>query len=168
MEEVIKCHSSHLVKPSRRTSSDSIRFPVGNTSGRRILVRSFCSSAPLDLVQNSLFSVLLRLSRRGLLSRVEVRRVLRRLSSRLRQFLSSRQEAIDSNSLLTRLAVSHRQLMVSLSSTRSEDFDDGNLQRNTQRALQSGAAKNLRHQRQSTSSSTRRRNPPGPWNLFGG
>src|SRR5229473_5250866 len=137
MEEVTRCHSSLLVKRSRQTNLGSIRFPAGSTNGRRILVLFFCSSGPPQMVRNSLFSVVLRLSRRGLLSRVEVQRALRRLNSTLQQFHSWLQAEIDSSLLLTRLSAGHRQLMVSLSSTRSKDFNDGDLQRNTQRALQS-------------------------------
>src|SRR6267378_4343871 len=146
MEEVTTCHSSLSVKHSRRINSGSIRSRDGSTSGRLILARSFFSSAPLETVQNSLFLVVLRLSRRGLLSRAEARQALHRLSSTLRQFRSWLQAETDSNSLLTRLGASHRQLTVSLSSTRSEDFDDGNLQRNTQRALQPRPTKNIRRE----------------------
>src|SRR5258707_290757 len=105
-------------------------------NGRRALVRFFCSSAPPQPLQNSLFSVVLKLSRRGLLSRPEARPALRRLSSILRQFHSWLQEEIDSNLLLTRLAVSHRQLNVSLSSTRSDDFHDSDLQGNNRSTLE--------------------------------
>src|SRR6267143_337258 len=144
MEEVT-CHNSHSVKRSRRTSSASIRFPVGSTSGRHILVQSFCSSDQRLWALKSLFSPRLRPSKKGHRFKPEARQALRRLNSTLRQFRSWLRAETDSSLLLTRLAVSHRQLMVSLSSTRSEDFDDGDLQRNTQRALQSRSAKNLRH-----------------------
>src|SRR6267378_30757 len=145
MEEVSTCHSSRSHKRSPQTNWGSIPYKVGSTSGRRTLVQFFCSSVPLGIAQNSLFSVVLRLSRRGLLSRAEARPGLRRLSLILRQFRSWLRAETDSSSLLTRLGASHRQLTVSLSSTRSEDFDDGDLQRNTRRALQSRAPKNLRY-----------------------
>src|SRR6266403_390030 len=146
MEEVTKCHSSLSVKRSPRANLGSIRFPVGSMNGRRILVQSFCSSGPLVTALGLLFSRVARLSRNELRSRAEAQQALRRLSSTLRQFRSWHREATALSSLLTRLGGSHRQLMVSLSSTRSEDFDDGNLQRNTFRALQSRPAKNLLHQ----------------------
>src|SRR5229473_3649195 len=144
MEEVTTCHSSLSVKHSPQTNLGSIRWPVGSTNGRPILVRSFCSSGPQLAALSSLFSRVARRSRKELRSRAEARRALHHLSSILRQFRSSLREATALSSLLTRLAVSHRQLTVSLSSTRSEDFDDGDIQRNTQRALQSRAPKNLR------------------------
>src|SRR5882672_1622650 len=156
MEEVIKCHSSHSVKHSRQTNLGSIRFPVGSTNGRRILVQSLCSSGPQGTALGLLFSRVARLSRKELRSRVEAQQALRRLNSTLRQFRSWHRAATDSSSLLTRLGGSHRQLMVSLSSTRSEDFDDGDLQRNTQRALQPRAAKDLRDQGESPRPATRR------------
>src|SRR5467141_438466 len=162
MEEIILCHSFHSARRSPQTNSGSIRWRVGSTSGRRILVQFFCSSEPLETARNSLFSVVLKLSRRGLLSRAEARPALRRLSSILRQFRSWLQAETASSSLLTRLAVSHRRLTVSLSSTRSEDFDDGDLQRNTQRALQSRSAKNLRDQGTPSGAATRRRSAPHP------
>src|SRR5206468_3554810 len=112
VEEIMKCHSSLLVKHSPQTNWGSIRYPVGNTNGRPTLVLFLSSSEPLEILRNSLFSVVLKLSRRGLLSRVEARQALRRLSSTLRQFRSWLRAETDSNSLLTRLAVSHRQLTV--------------------------------------------------------
>src|SRR5882672_12791250 len=145
-----------LVKHSPRTNWGSIRFPVGSTNGRHILVRSFCSSGPLASALGLLFSRVARLSRKELRSRVEARQALRRLNLTLRRFRSWHRAATASSSLLTRLAVSHRQLTVSLSSTRSEDFDDGDLQRNTQRALQPRAAKDLRDQGESPRPATRR------------
>src|SRR5229473_1106642 len=157
MEEIAKCHSSLSVKHSPRTNLGSIRFPVGSTNGRHILVRSFCSSGPLASALGLLFSVVARRSRKELLSREEARRALRRLNSTLRRFRSWHREVTASSSLLTRLAVSHRRLMVSLSSTRSEDFDNGDLQRNTRRALQQKRPKDLRHQGHATSPPARRR-----------
>src|SRR5712692_7013585 len=120
MEEVIKCHSSLLVKPLRQTNSASIRSQDGSLSGRRILLRSLSSSGPQATVLALLFTRVAIRSRKELRSKVEARQALRRLNSTLRRFLTLRREAIESNLLLTRLAVSHRQLMVSLSSTPSE------------------------------------------------
>src|SRR5713101_4745710 len=143
MEEITRCRSSLSVKLLPQTNLGSIRFPVGSTKGRHILVQSFCSSGPRLAALNSLFSRVARLSKKELLSRAEGRQALRRLNSTLRQFRSWHREATALSSLLTRLGASHRQLMVSLSSTHSEDFDNGDLQRNTQRALQPRSAKTL-------------------------
>src|SRR2546421_3406400 len=150
----MKCHSSLSVKRSPQTNWGSIRYPVGSTNGRLTLVRFLSSSEPLEILRNSLFSVVLKLSRRGLLSRVEVRQALRRLNSTLRQFRSWLRAETDSNSLLTRLAVSHRQLTVSLSSTPCEYeriMTYGDLQRNTGWKIQTGIAKTLCDQNPSTS-----------------
>src|SRR5229473_5060648 len=167
MEEIAKCHSSLSVKHSPRTNLGSIRFPVGSTNGRHILVRSFCSSGPLASALGLLFSVVARRSRKELLSREEARRALRRLNSTLRRFRSWHREVTASSSLLTRLAVSHRQLVVSLSSTRSEDFDDGDLQRNTRRTLQQSHATRVRNKSDRATSPARRGSDANHDNLSG-
>src|SRR5437899_6798029 len=149
----MKCHSSTLVKHSRQTNLGSIRFPAGSMNGRRILVQSFCSSGPQATALGVLFSRVARLSRKELQSRGGAQLVFCRLNSILRRFRSWHREATALSSLLTRLAGSHRQLTVSLSSTRSEDFDDGNLQRNTRRALQPRPTKDVRRQGTSASPS---------------
>src|SRR5882762_379524 len=153
VEEITRCHSSPSVKRSPQINLGSIRFPVGSMNGRRTRVQLFCSSGLPQPLQNSLFSVVQRRFRKEHLSKPEVRQALRRLNLTLRRFRSWLRAETDSSSLLTRLAVSHRQLMVSLSSTRSEDFDDGDIQRNTYRALQSRSTKTLRHKRQPSSAS---------------
>src|SRR5467141_2592270 len=119
MEEVT-CRNSLFPKRSRQTNRASIRFPVGSTNGRRILVQCFCSSGVRLWALNLLFSPRLKLSRKEHRFSPEEQRALRRLNSTLRRFRSWLREETDSNSLLTRLAVSHRQLTVSLSSTPSE------------------------------------------------
>src|SRR6266851_283533 len=121
MEEITRCHSSLSVKHSPQTNWGSIRFPVGSMNGRHILVRSFCSSGPQATLLGLLFSRVARRSRKELRSKAEGRRALRRLNSTLRQFRSWLRAETDSNSLLMRLGVSHRQLTVSLSLTHFKD-----------------------------------------------
>src|SRR6266851_6398174 len=166
MEEVT-CRNSLSRKRSRRISSGSIRFPVGSTNGRHILVQCFCSSGARLWALNLLFSPRLKPSKKGHQFKPEVRQALRRLNSTLLQFRSWLRAETDSSSLLTRLAVSHRQLMVSLSSTRSEDFDDGDLQRNTRRTLQQSHATRVRNKSDRATSPARRGSDANHDNLSG-